>query len=289
MANDHPSRIVCLSAEAVEILYGIGCGERIVGVTGYATHPPQAGTLPRVSGFSEINHEKVDALRPDLVITFSDVQAKCASELIRRGHTILATNQRSLEDVFQTILLIGRVVGREPEAQKLADEMRAGIFGKSTSEPPAERPAVYFEEWDDPMISGIGWVGELIEAAGGRDIFADRRENPRANDRAVTSGEIIHRQPEIIIASWCGKKARLDAIRRREGWGSIPAVRNSHLYEIASTDILQPGPGLLRGLDRLRKIISLVSSSAAVTNHLTHMRVKGQKTSAVTGQRIKNV
>ncbi|MGB8355927.1 MAG: cobalamin-binding protein [Chthoniobacteraceae bacterium] len=258
MASDYPSRIVCLSAEAVEILYRLGCGDRIVGITGYATHPPEARSLPRVSGFSEVNYEKVDALRPDLVITFSDVQAECAHELIRRGHVVLATNQRSLEDIFCTILLIGRIVGHEPEAQKLANEMRAEIFGSNPVVPPANRPAVYFEEWDDPMISAIAWVSELIEAAGGRDIFADRRENPRATDRTVTAEEIIHRQPEIIIASWCGKKARLDTIRQREGWGDIPAVCNHRIYEIPSTDILQPGPGLLRGLTQLRNIIALL-------------------------------
>jgi len=262
MPSTRPSRIVCLSAEAVEILYRIGCGGRIVGVTGYATHPPEARSLPRVSGFSEVNYEKVDVLKPDLVITFSDVQAECARELIRRGHTVLATNQRSLEEIFRTILLIGRVAGCEAGAKKLTEEMRAEIFGEGTtsSTPPANCPAVYFEEWNDPMISGIRWVSELLEAAGGRDIFADRRENPRAAGRTVAPEEVIRRQPDIIIASWCGKKARLDEICSREGWQAIPAIRHRQVHEIPSDDILQPGPGILRGFAQLRKIISAASN-----------------------------
>jgi len=250
-----PSRIVCLSAEAVEILYQIGCGERIVGVTRYAAGPPEAREKPLVGGFSDVNYEKIDALKPDLVIAFSDVQADATRELIRRGHAVLATNQRSLNDVFDTILLIGRIVGRGPAAQKLADEMRAEIFASVAALPVAARPKVYFEEWDEPMISGIRWVSELIEAAGGADIFPEFRDTPRAPDRVVTSDEVTRRAPGIIIASWCGKRADLDAIRSRPGWDAIPAVRNNRVHEIKSAHILQPGPGLLRGFRQLREII----------------------------------
>jgi|ERR1700677_3794107 len=253
--TEYPSRIVCLSAEAVEVLYNIGCGERIVGVTRYAAEPPEARSKPHVGGFSDVNYEKIDALKPDLIITFSDIQAEATKELMKRGHPVLATNQRSLEDVFNTILLIGRVVGCGEEARKLAGEMRAEIFKENIAPEETKRPRVYFEEWDEPMISGIRWVSELIEAAGGTDIFSELREIPRAPDRVVTGEEIIRRQPDIIIASWCGKKADLDGIRRRPGWDAIPAVRNSRVHEIKSAHILQPGPGLLRGFKQLREII----------------------------------
>jgi iron complex transport system substrate-binding protein len=173
MAKNYPSRIVCLSAEVVEIIYALGSGNRIVGVTGFAVEPPAARRKPRVSGFSSVNFDKVDALKPELVITFSDVQAEAVKELIRRGHTVLATNQRSLAEIFETILLIGRVIGRETQAQKLADKMRAEIFSRRALR--SKRPKVYFEEWSDPFISGIRWVGEMIEAAGGEDIFPELR------------------------------------------------------------------------------------------------------------------
>ncbi len=255
----HPSRIICLSAEAVEIIYALGAGNRIVGVTGFAVEPPAARRKPRVSGFSSVNYDKVDALQPDLVITFSDVQADAAKELLRRGHTVLATNQRSLEQIFDTILLIGRTIGREKPAEQLAARMRKEIFARrprrATKPRLASKPRIYFEEWNDPLISGIRWVGELIEAAGGEDIFAELRTRSRAPDRVVTADEVIRRQPDIIIASWCGKKANFDEIRHRPGWDAIPAVRQNRLHEIKSAYILQPGPSLLKGFRQLRQII----------------------------------
>jgi iron complex transport system substrate-binding protein len=249
----HPSSIVCLSAEAVEIIYALGAGRRIVGVTGFAVEPPAARRKPRVSGFSSVDYDKVDALQPDLVITFSDVQADAAKELLRRGHTVLATNQRSLDQIFETIRLIGRTIGRETQAEKLAARLRAEISTKRPRR--ARRPRVYFEEWNDPLISGIRWVGELLEAAGGEDIFPELRTRPRAPDRVVTADEVIRRQPDIIIASWCGKKANFDEIRRRPGWDTIPAVRHHRLHEIKSAHILQPGPSILKGFRQLQEII----------------------------------
>jgi iron complex transport system substrate-binding protein len=259
MVNSFPSRIVCLSAEAVEIVYALGCGRRIVGVTGFAVEPPAVRRKPRVSGFSNVNYDKVDALRPDLVITFSDVQAEAAKELLRRGHTVLATNQRSLTEIFETVLLIGRVIGQEARAQKLVAKMRAEIFQSYRRK--KKRLKVYFEEWNDPLISGIRWVSELIEAAGGEDIFPELRNRSRAPDRVVTGDEVIRRQPDIIIASWCGKKADLEAICQRPGWTTIPAVGNGRVNEIKSAHILQPGPGLMRGFRQLREIINAHSST----------------------------
>lgn len=247
----YPSRIVCLSAEAVEILYRLGCGDLVVGVSSFAVEPPEAREKPCVSGFSSFNYEKIEGLKPDLVIAFSDVQAAAAQELIRRGFTVLATNQRSLADVFNTISLIGRIVGREGQAETLVDEMRAEF----QSMPFQKRPTVYFEEWDDPMISGIRWVSELIEAAGGCDVFPELRERSRAQERTVRSDDVIRRQPEVIIASWCGKRVNLAAIRERSGWETIPAVRNRRVYEIQSAHILQPGPSLVKGFRELRALI----------------------------------
>ncbi|HEY4414921.1 MAG TPA: cobalamin-binding protein [Verrucomicrobiae bacterium] len=257
MIKKHPRRIVCLSAEAVEILFALGCGQQIVGVTGFAMEPPAARLKPRVSGFSNVNYDKVDQLKPDLIITFSDVQAEAAKELIRRGHTVLATNQRSLNEVLETVLLLGRVVGREVKAQKLVAKMQETIFGKMLNKRSArsKRPKIYFEEWNDPLISGIRWVGELIEAAGGEDIFPELRNRSRAPDRVVTSEEIIRRRPDIIIASWCGNKVNMDAIRQRPGWHEIPAIRNGRIYEISSAHLLQPGLSLLKGFQSLQKII----------------------------------
>jgi iron complex transport system substrate-binding protein len=250
-----PARIVCLSAEAVEILFLIGCGERIIGATAFAMEPLAARAIPRVGGFAEVNYEKIDALKPDLVITFSDVQAEVASELVRRGHTVLATNQRSLAQIFQTILLIGRVVKCEGAAEKLVSEMRTEIHAEDEPKASGSQPAVYFEEWDDPMISGIRWVGELIDAAGGRDIFPELRDKPRAKDRTVTSVDVVSRQPDIIVASWCGKSVDVEKLCQRPGWADVSAVRSGRVHEIKSGDILQPGPGIMRGFRQLRQII----------------------------------
>ena len=253
MTCSHPKRVVCLSAEAVEILYEIGCSRRLVGVTGYATQPPAARRKPRVSGFSKVHYDRVDALRPDLIITFSDVQAAAAQELIRRGHTVLATNQRSLADIYATIRLLGQTMGRPDEAEKLIRKLRQEIARPHPSH--KSRPKVYFEEWNEPFISGIRWVSELIEAAGGEDIFSELRTRSRASDRVVTSDEIIHRQPDLIMASWCGKKVKVKKICQRPGWQNIPAIRHGRIYEIPSAHILQPGPSLLKGFPELRRII----------------------------------
>jgi len=249
--QSYPSRIVCLSADSVDILFELGVADRIVGVTAFAAQKPDA--IPCISGFSTVHLDKVDALKPDLVIAFSDVQANAARELICRGHNVLTTNQRSLADIFHTVLLLGRMVGKATEAESLVDRMRAKILGVPPST--ATRPKVYFEEWDEPFISGIQWVSELIEAAGGVDIFGHLRNKPRAMDRRVTSEEVVCCRPDIIIASWCGKKADLAAIAGRPGWEAIPAVRNDRIYEINSDDLLQPGPRILKGFERLRDII----------------------------------
>jgi len=254
MPNLWPARIVCLSAEAVDILYRLGCQSRIVGVTGFAP-APAAARKPRVSGFSSFDFDKIAALKPDLVITFSDVQAAAASELVRRGHTVLATNQRSLAQTYQAILLLGRAVGCDRKARRLIEQMTKAIRDCRRATRDLRQPRVYFEEWDRPLISGIGWVGELVEIAGGCDIFPELRGRARAPDRVVSVEEVVRREPDVIVASWCGKKVDIQAIRQRPGFSTLPAVQRNHIYELKSQDILQPGPGLLKGLRQLRRIL----------------------------------
>ncbi len=246
-----PQRIVCLSAETPEILFRIGAGQRVVGVSGYTTSPPEARRLPKVSAFATADLARVLALQPDLVVTSSDVQADLAAGLVRAGVTVLALNARSLADIAQAILLLGGVTGQLPQAEALVraflDEVEA-LRRQAATLP--RRPRVYFEEWPEPMITGIQWVGELIEAAGGVDLFADRR-SPAARDRVVTAEEVAARQPDLIVASWCGRRVRFDEIRRRPGWDQLPAFRHGRVYELPSQDILQPGPQVLQGARRL--------------------------------------
>lgn len=247
-----PERIVCLSAEAADWLWRVGAWNEVVGVTAFFKTPSDATVKPRVSGFSSARLEEIEALKPDLVITFSDVQAQFATELMKAGLPVLTTNQRTLGETEATLSLLGRVVGREAESERLLAEFRERLM-------PVENggggPRVYFEEWDEPLISGIGWVGELIERAGGRDVFAELRKNRGARDRVVLPEQVRAANPEIIFASWCGKPVDADAISRRAGWEEIAAIRAGRIYEIPGEDILQPGFRLLLGYERLRRVI----------------------------------
>jgi iron complex transport system substrate-binding protein len=247
-----PERIVCLSAEAADWLWRIGAWDQVVGVTAFFTPPDGTAPKPRVSGFSTARLKEIEALDPDLVITFSDVQAEFAAELIKQGFSVLATNQRTLSETEATLSLLGRVVGHEAESERLL----AGFHGRlAPIENASDRPRVYFEEWDDPLISGIGWVGELIERAGGADVFAELRKNRAARERTVNSEQICRANPEIIFASWCGKPVDASAISTRPGWTEIAAVRTGRIYEIPGEDILQPGFRLVCGYERLKEII----------------------------------
>lgn len=257
--EDPPRRIVCLTEEPTEILYALGEGERVVGVSAWTVRPPEAReNAPIVSGFTGGNVEKIAALEPDLVIGFSDIQAELASKLIARNLQVLIFNQRSIAEILDVILLLGRLVGREEKAKELVagyEERLADVAARATRRGP--RPRVYFEEWPDPMISAIRWVSELIAIAGGEDVFADRATGKLAKERFVSSEEVVARRPEIVIASWCGKPVDKDAILQREGWGAVPAIRDDAIYEIESTLILQPGPACLTdGLDALERIIA---------------------------------
>jgi iron complex transport system substrate-binding protein len=253
-----PSRIVCLTEETVETLYLLREQDRIVGISGYVVRPPQARReKPRVSAFTSANIDKILALRPDLVLTFSDLQADIAADLIRRGIVVHAFNQRTVAGILDMILMVGAMVGASEEAFRLVSTLETRLAdARSRAEQLPKRPRVFFEEWDEPLISAIGWVSELVEIAGGVDIFADRAVQGAAKDRVVTVDEVVAREPELIIGSWCGKKFRPERVMARPGLDRAPAVQRQDVCEIKSPLILQPGPAALTdGLAELQKII----------------------------------
>jgi iron complex transport system substrate-binding protein len=253
-----PSRIVCLTEETVETLYLLGQQDRIVGISGYVVRPPQARReKPRVSAFTSANIDKILALKPDLVLTFSDLQADIAADLIRRGLDVHAFNQRSVAEILDMIRTLGAMVDASEQARQLVGMLETSLAeARGRAERLPKRPKVFFEEWDEPLISGIGWVSELVEIAGGIDIFADRRHQGAAKNRIVTAEEVVAREPDLIIGSWCGKKFRPERVVARAGFDRVPAVQHQDLYEIKSSIILQPGPAAVTdGLAELEKIV----------------------------------
>jgi iron complex transport system substrate-binding protein len=253
-----PSRIVCLTEETVDTLYLLGQQDHVVGISGYVVRPPEARReKPRVSAFTSANIDKILALRPDLVLTFSDLQADIAADLIRRGLDVHAFNQRSVAGILDMIRTLGAMLDVSEQARQLVATLETNLAeARSRADRLPKRPKVFFEEWDEPLISGIGWVSELVEIAGGIDIFADRRHQGAAKNRIVTAEEVVAREPDLIIGSWCGKKFRPERVVARAGFGQIPAVRHQYLYEIKSSIILQPGPAALTdGLAELQRII----------------------------------
>lgn len=251
-----PQRIVCLTAETTEIAFAVGAGERVVGVSGYAVRPPEARKRPKVAAFQTAHVPRILALEPELVLGFSDLQADIAAHLIRAGINVLVTNQCTLAETRDAIELIGAAVGEPERGQLLAGAFWEELRTLRASQEEGERPRIYFEEWDDPLISGIAWVSELIDAAGGEDIFPELRECKAAPERVVSAQQVIDRRPAIIIASWCGKKARLEKIAARPGWDGVPAVQSGEIHEIKAPDILQPGPSLLRGARQMAELVS---------------------------------
>jgi iron complex transport system substrate-binding protein len=248
-------RIVCLTEETVETLYLLGEQDRIVGVSGYAVRPPQVRKeKPRVSSFTSADVARITALKPDLVLAFSDIQGPIIPGLARAGLSVYLFNQRDLAGIFAMIRTLGALIGCTEKADALARTLEARLDEVAAeAKARTQRPRVYFEEWDDPMISGIGWVSELIEIAGGIDIFPELRAKPEAKERIVTSEQVIARSPDIVLASWCGKKVRVDSFKARAGWETVPAVRAGRIVEIKSPLILQPGPAALTdGLDAIR-------------------------------------
>ena len=252
-----PSRVVCLTEETVETLYILGEDRRIVGVSGYAVRPPRVRReKPRVSAFTSADIPKILALRPDLVLTFSDLQADIAAALIRAGIAVHAFNQRDVAGILAMIGTVGALVGASDRAEALVRSYEQRLRDLREASAGERRIPVYFEEWDEPLISGIGWVSELIEIAGGEDVFATLRHEQAAKDRIVTPDRVIEAAPRLILASWCGKKVVPARIAGRPGWQDIPAVRAGQIVEIKSPLILQPGPAALTdGLDAIRAAI----------------------------------
>jgi iron complex transport system substrate-binding protein len=253
-----PQRIVCLTEETVETLYLLGEDSRIVGVSGYAVRPPRVRKeKPRVSAFISADFEKILALSPDLVLTFSDLQADIAAELIRRNVAVHAFNQRDIAGILAMIRTLGALTGTGEKAGKLADALTEKLETvREQAKKLPVRPRVFFEEWDEPIISGIKWVSELIGVAGGIECFPELAGQKSAKDRFVTTEQIVAAAPDIIIGSWCGKKFVPAKVRARPGFDQVPAVRDNELHEIKSTLILQPGPAALTdGLDQLVRIV----------------------------------
>ena len=253
----YPRRIVCLTEETTETLYLLGEGDRIVGVSGYTVRPPEARKKPRVSAYLTAKHERIEALEPDLILAFSDLQADIVQQLIRRGHNVMTFNQRSVAEILQMIRMLGGLVGCSAKAEALADRLESDLRTiEAQARALRRRPRVFFEEWNDPIISGIQWVEELVEIAGGDPIFPELRHAKLGKDRIVAPDEIIRRNPEVIVASWCGKAVRREEIATRPGWSDVAAVRNGHIHEIKSAYILQPGPAALtEGVQQLHAIV----------------------------------
>jgi iron complex transport system substrate-binding protein len=259
MTAAYPERIVCLTEEPTEVLYALGEERRIVGISGFTVRPARARQeRPRVSAFTSAKVDQILALQPDLAIGFSDMQADIAQALIKSGVEVWISNHRSVAGILGYVRRLGAMVGAEGKAHRYADDLQAHVdrVREAASRLP-RRPKVYFEEWDEPQISAIRWVSELVGIAGGDDIFPRRAAASLGRDRIVADvGEVVASAPDIIIGSWCGKKFRPEKVAARPGWASVPAVRNGELHEVKSPLILQPGPAALTdGLDALHKII----------------------------------
>lgn len=254
-----PQRIVCLTEETTEWLYLLGQEHRIVGISGYTVRPRRArAEKPKVSAFLSAKIDKIVALNPDCVFGFSDLQADIAALLVRAGVQVTIFNQRSVDEIFSMLYQVAAMVGQAEQGLQHLQQMREQLDAiKRTAASFKRRPKVYFEEWDEPHISGIRWVSELIGIAGGDDCFPELAQMPLGKDRIIAEGKtIIERAPDIIIGSWCGKKFRAEKVASREGWQDVPAVRHQQLFEIKSADILQPGPAALTdGVMQMHQIV----------------------------------
>lgn len=265
MTDPYPRRIVCLTEETTEWLYLLGQEQRIVGISGYTVRPPRARQeKPRISSFLDGKIDRIVALEPDLVIGFSDMQAALADKLIRAGLNVLVTNQRCVAQIFQTLRLVAGLVGAQAQAEAWIAQCQARhmqIAQLASAWP--RRPRVYFEEWDEPMISAIQWVSELVTVAGGDDVFPELAVQSMGRDRVIADAlEPARRGPDLIIGSWCGKKFRPEKVAARAGWAEVPAVRHGELHEIKSCDVLQPGPAALTdGLEKLHAICARWAAS----------------------------
>lgn len=265
--DNYPSRIVCLTEETTETLYLLGEQDRIVGISGFTVRPPQARReKPKISTFTSANIGAIVGLRPDLVLAFSDLQAEIVRELIQCGQQVVTFNQRSIAEILQMVRIVGALVGRQEEGERLAARLADHVESvRAKAAALTRRVRVFFEEWPDPLISGIQWVSEIVEAAGGVDVFHELRAAKLARDRVVAIDSVPDRNPELILASWCGKKVKRDVIRERRGWERTLAVQRDAIVEIPSSIILQPGPAALSdGIDRIHRVISSVARGSVV-------------------------
>jgi iron complex transport system substrate-binding protein len=256
-----PQRIVCLTEEPTETLYALGEQHRIVGISGFTVRPPIARKeKPKVSAFTSAKIGEILKLQPDFVVGFSDIQAEIAAELIKHGVEVWISNHRSVDGILDYIRRLGALVGASDKANAYADELRRGLDAiEAQAALLPRRPRVYFEEWDEPPITGIRWVAELVRIAGGDDVFPELSVESLAKHRILAdAGEVVRRAPDIILGSWCGKKFRPDKVAARPGWEAIPAVRDGELHEIKSPLILQPGPAALT--DGVRELASIIGA-----------------------------
>ena len=264
MRARYPERIVCLTEETTETLYLLGEERRIVGISGYTVRPPRARReKPRVSAFLSAKTDRILDLKPDLVLGFSDLQADIARELAKAGLNVVIFNQRSVDEILSMILALASMVGAADKGKRLIEKLENELESiELAAQRLPRRPRVYFEEWDEPMISAIRWVSELIGIAGGEDVFAELSRSQAASGRTIKDPSlVIARRPDIILGSWCGKKFRPERVAARPGWDAIPAVRDGELHEIKSADILQPGPAALT--DGVRRIHEILTAWAA--------------------------
>jgi iron complex transport system substrate-binding protein len=277
--SSYPQRIVCLTEETTETLYLLGQGDRIVGVSGYTVRPPEARLKPKVSAFINARFDKIEALRPDLVLGFSDLQAGLGAELVRRGLTVVTFNQRTVAEILQMIRMVGGLVGCQDAAARLASDLEARLdeVRHSAARFPS-RLRAFFEEWDDPIISGIRWVEELVEIAGGAPLFPELRAAALGRDRIVDPAEVARRDPEVVFASWCGKKVKKSAISGRAGWDGVSAVLHNRVFEVKSTYILQPGPACLtEGVLQLHALLARLHGVELDPSLAPHERLDDQK------------
>ncbi|MCH2101554.1 MAG: cobalamin-binding protein [Planctomycetes bacterium] len=275
MSLDYPQRVVCLTEETTEVLYRIGAGDLVVGVSGFTVRPPEAREKPKISRFLDADTAEIEALKPDLVLAFSDLQVDIVRELGKHGLDVMLFNQRSVAEILRAIRMIGALVGRHAAAEALAEELAAKIETVS-ARPITRRPRVWLEEWPDPLISGIQWFSELVEIAGAQPLFPERALQQGALGRTVSPDEVRAANPEAIIGSWCGKMVKPTKIREREGWHEVPAVREDHIYEVPSALILQPGPAALdEGLDHLVSIVDSILAGKPNLPPLGPRRARG--------------
>ena len=270
--GEYPERIVCLTEETTETLYLLEEDWRIVGISGFTVRPARARReKPRVSAFTSARIDKICELRPDLVLAFSDLQADIAAALARAGIEVHLFNHRSIAEVLRMVRTVGAMIGCEAKARALATRLEAGLEAVAARACALQRrPRVYFEEWDDPLISGIRWVSELIGVAGGEDCFPELAVRPLGRDRIIADPlEVVRRAPDIILGSWCGKKFRPERVRARPGWAEVPAVRAGYLCEIKSSLILQPGPAALTdGVHAIQQVIFQWAQASGLVEQL---------------------